>query len=634
MKCGGCVSPNRKFAGRGIKAAFWVAVFFVICGAAEGADLFRVEQQGDVYVGCEVVLSLAGKEAAISGSAYEWSFMGNAQAILLRKGGLECRFTPYDTKPITASAAAVGADGATLATAEITLSAKEFSVDIVQLEGEPFMLWDAAAKQDAPAEGIVAGQPVRFELKLAPEYKDRIQLQWDTDAATGIIEGGDGSRVTVVRSEIGEAELSAVVRGVNGIVLGRGRADFDVSVSRSKIDESNRRRTAWAQWIEAFSQWGEKKFDEALKNAEEAAKTDPDNPELADGVKAIRANHARVERARRFAAEAAALRDTEKLVDALKLYRRSYAAWPMEEAKNSIGVLEKEIDAARIKAQKMEWLRDVATSYDQENLFAEALGFYKELLALASDDSVAQRIDRIEKRLLSREQARIFIGEGRELEAKNQLQAALDKYKDSLKLETDAEVDGHARELEEAIKERKARAVSLRREAADFQKKKDNAQALLRYMESQELWPDAEADKQIAALRKIEKDPSSQDVRSSEDFGIGTRADAERFLRMGHDLYRDGKDWEALVLYRKSYAISEDGQLRDWIERVETPLKEYEAVQKANALIKDGNSLYNGGSFPEAIAKYKASLIVHPNAEVENFVAKLEDAMKKPTQSD
>jgi tetratricopeptide (TPR) repeat protein len=627
MKFSGGVSADKKFAGGGIKTAFWAVALLLLCGVAEGAGSFRVERQGDAYIGCEVLLSLAGKETAAPGVVYEWSFKGNAQAILLRKGGLECRFIPYDTKPISASATAIDANGAVLAAAEVALTAKEFRVDIVQLEAEPFMLWDAAAKKDVEAPGLVAGEPARFELKLTPEYKNRLQIRWDTDASTGITEGGDGPRITIVRNEVGDAEISVVVADANGLVLGRGGVNVGVPVSRSKIDESNRRRKAWTQWTTALSQWEAKNYGEAAQNAKAAAQTDPKNSELTDGVKAMLASHARVERAARLAAEAANLWNTGKIVDALKLCRRSYAAWPTEEVRNSIVTLEKAVDEMRVKEQAVGWLRDIATSYDQENLFADALRFYKQILVIVSDDSVAQRVDRIEKRLLSVERARALTDEGRGLEAEGRLQDALDKYKESLKLETNTEIDAHARELEEAIKERKTRAASLRKEGADLQKKNNNAQALLRYMESQALWPDAEANRRVSALKKIVEEPSSRDIRSSEDFGIGTRADAERLLRMGHDLYGEGKYREALTLYRKSYAIFADKQLKDWIERVETPLKEYEAVQKANALIKEGNSLYNGGRFSEALAKYKASLLVHPNAEVENFVKRLEDTV-------
>jgi tetratricopeptide (TPR) repeat protein len=606
-------------------------VFFAICGAAEGAGPFRVERQGDAYIGCEVLLTLAGEEAETPETVYEWSLKGSAQAILLRKGGLECRFTPYDTKPITASVTAIGAGGSVLASAEITLAAKEFSVDISRVEGSPFMLWDAAAKKDVAAAEVVAGEPAHFRLKLTPEYGDekRLRIRWDTDASTGIVRGEEEPQVTIVRNEVGEAEVSVVVRDGNGLVLGRGSASVRVPISRSKVDESNRRRRAWMQWLEALNQWEEKKFDEAAEGAKAAAQIDPENPELADEVKALLARHLRTERARRFAAEAEALRTEKKIVEALKLYRRSYAAWPLEETQKPIAALEAEINAMRVKAQEMEWLRDTATGYDQENLFADALVFYKKILTLVSDDAVAQRADRIEKRLLSMERAKALVGEGRELEAGGRLQDALDKYKESLTLEADAEISAHAGELEGAIRDRRAQAASLRREAAGLQRRRDNAQALLRYLESRALWPDAEADRQIAELEKIVGDPSSEDIRSSEDFGIGTRADAVRFRRMGHDLYTEGRYREALTHYRKSYLVSEDKQLKDWIERVEVPLREYEAVQEANALIKEGNALYNAGRFAEALAKYKASLLVHPSVEVENFVKKLESTTEK-----
>jgi tetratricopeptide (TPR) repeat protein len=627
---GGEVFPGWKFAMRGIRAVVWAAVFFAVCAVAEGAEPFRIVRQGEAYIGCEVLLSLDGKEASEPGVAYEWSFRGDAQSILLRRGGLECRFIPFDTKPITATAKAVDAGGAMLASTEMTLSAREFTVDIVQVQEAPFMLWDSTAKEDVAAEGFVAGEPVRFELKLTPEYKGKIQAWWSTDASMGIVGDADEPQITVVRNEIGDSELSVAVVDVNGLVLGRGTADVSVSVSRSKVSESNRRRKAWTQWTEALGQWEAKKFDEAVERAQEAMTTDPENLELADGVKTMLANHARVERSRKLAEEAASLRNERKFVEALKLYRRSNAAWAAEETRKAIGTLEAEIDAIRVGEQEIEWLKDVAASYDQENRFADALGFYKELLTLISDDAVAQRVDRIEKRLVSIENAGIFVKEGRELEAGGRLQEALDKYKESLKLEANAEVEGHARELEEAIKERKARAVSLRREASDLQRKRDNAQALLRYMESQVLWPDNETERRIAALKKIVGELSSQDIRSSEDFGIGTRADAARLLRTGHDLYGEGRYREALNFYRRSYAVAEDLQLKNWIERVESSLKEYEAVQKANALIKEGNSLYNGRRYSEALEKYKASLLVHPNAEVESFLKKLENTEEDP----
>jgi len=41
-------------------------------------------------------------------------------------------------------------------------------------------------------------------------------------------------------------------------------------------------------------------------------------------------------------------------------------------------------------------------------------------------------------------------------------------------------------------------------------------------------------------------------------------------------------------------------------------------------LIKEANNLYNEGNHVGALEKYKESLAIHPNAEVENFIEVLE----------
>jgi tetratricopeptide (TPR) repeat protein len=283
------------------------------------------------------------------------------------------------------------------------------------------------------------------------------------------------------------------------------------------------------------------------------------------------------------------------------------------------------IDKIRVSRQQAEWLKDTGAAYDQEGFFKEALQYYKETLALLPDEAVEQRAERIEKRLASIAQADASAEEGRKLEEGGQLLEAVEKYKTSLNFETNAELETHLRELEETIKERRTRAATLRREASDLQKKNNDADALLRYRESQALWPDPELVQRITSLEKTVKTSSEQVVRSPEDFGIGTQADATRLLQEGHSLYKEGKYRDSLEIYRKSYAISKDQRLADWISRVEASLKEYESVLQANVLIKEANNLYDEGSYADALRKYKESLAIHSNTEVENFIKLLED---------
>jgi tetratricopeptide (TPR) repeat protein len=601
--------------------------FFATGAAAEGAEAFRIEQKEEAYIGCEVILSLAGDVVEAPGASFEWSFEGNVKPILLRRGGLECRFTPSDTEPIFASVTAVDAEGGALTSADVSLTPKEFVVDILMIEPEPFMLWDANAKQEVIADGLIAGEPVKFDLRLVPEYAKEIRCRWGADAATSIRGEEDERQVTIARNEIGDAELSVVVTDVNGIVLGRGSKNVSVPIPRARVEESIRRKSAWNQWLEALSLWDAKNFDDAMENAVAAADEDPETFEIAEGLKTMSGNFARVERSRKLTSDAAALQNEQKLVEALRIYRRAHATWTLSETETVIKYLEAEVDKMRLVRQQAEWLKDTAAAYDQEGFFEDALKYYKETLALQADDAVSQRAERIEKRLASIAQANAFANEGRALEASGRLLEALEQYRESLKLENDSELEAHAVELDDTIKERRNRAAALRREATDLERKNNDAEALLRYKESQALWPDADLEKRIADLEKTVTNASLQAVRSAEDFGIGTHADAMRLLQEGHTLYKGGKYRESLEVYRKSYAISKDQRLADWISRVETSLKEYESALQANVLIKEANNLYNEGNYLKALEKYKESLVIHSNPEVESFTKLIENNM-------
>lgn len=603
-----------------------VVVATLFARHAEGTVSFYIEQEGAAYIGTEVVLLLGGNAATARDASFEWSFDGNARPILFRRGGLESQITPIDTEPITAFVSAFDANGDLLASASLTLEASEFSVEIVMVEPEPFMLWDANAQQDVAADGLIAGVPFQLEVRLTPDYSRVFHCTWTTDAATAIRAGRNEQRVTVVRNDIGDAEVSVVVRNADGLVLGRGARDVNVPITRSRIYESNRRRTAWNQWQEAQSQWAARNFDEAMASATAASETDPETREIMDGFEAMRANHNRVLRSRQFIAEAVSLHGEQNLAEALRIYRRAYAAWPLSETQASIRALESEIDKMRIRAQQVEWLRDTAAAYDQEGLFAEALRYYRATLELQPDDeAVAQRAERIEYRLASIAQATALLEEGRALEAAGRLVEAVEKYNASLSFESNAALEAHARDLEATIGERMTQAAALRTEATNLLGGDNDAEALLRFRESYLLWPDEELGLLIAELEQTVTEPAEQVIRAAVDFGIGTQADAARLLQEGHALYRDGRYREALEIYRKSFAISSDARLGDWIRMVETSLEEYDAVLRANALIKEANNLYSEGDHAAAIEKYRESLAIHFNAEVENFIRMLEE---------
>jgi len=372
--------------------------------------------------------------------------------------------------------------------------------------------------------------------------------------------------------------------------------------------------------MDAQSQWDAKNFGEALATAEEANAIDPDTIEITDGLNTMRANYTRVQRSRNFIAEAVSLHGEQDLEEALRHYRRAYAAWPLVETGTSIRALEMEIDQIRVRMQRAEWLRDTAVAFDQENRFADALRYYRETLALQFDEAVSQRADRIEMRLASIAQATDLITEGRDLEARGLFQEAIERYRESLTFEPSQTLELHVSELEETIRARMSQAAILRTEATQLQNNNNDAEALLRFRESHALWPNPELEVIIASLEQTVTETAQVAPRTPEDFGIGTQADAARLLQEGHALYMDGRYREALDIYRKSYAISNDPRLANWISSIETTLNELDAIHQANALVRAANDLYIAGDHLGALEKYRESLTIHHNAEVENFI--------------
>ena len=110
------------------------------------------------------------------------------------------------------------------------------------------------------------------------------------------------------------------------------------------------------------------------------------------------------------------------------------------------------------------------------------------------------------------------------------------------------------------------------------------------------------------------------EIRSAEDFGIGTKIDAQRISSAADELYAQGKIDEALKLYKKAQSISSSEEMKKWVTRLENVIKERNAVSAANKMISRANALYNEGKIQEALEVYRESLKTHKNAEIEAFI--------------
>ena len=601
-----------------------ISVACVFSSAASAAEL-QIVQGEDAYVGQEIVLSLQGSLLS-QRPLFEWSVSGDVKSVLLRNGGAECAFTPINTSVIDIEAVAKNNDGQLLATAKLGLTPRYFEVGIEKLEEEePLMLWDIQAKEDRPTTELASNRPIRFEAGLTPSYGGELRYAWTSDASTSIL-SSDVSQTTITRSEIGDSELSVQVFNAAGILLGRASRIVSVTVPSSRIEDSARHKAGWMDWLEAQSQWTQSRYSEGMELARRAASKVPEDPDIAEGVKVMSANYDRVLRALELQKKGVEQRGKKLLSDALKTFRRARVVWPMPESESSIKELEEAIDSLRVRNQKAEWLKDTAAAYDQEGQIQDALEYYNQSQALVPSQAVEERISRISRRLALIAEADKLAGTGSSFERKGKLVEAIESYKASLEHNPDGALAQHVKELEEIVGQRKRQAAALLREGGELQRKKQEPEALLRYRESMVMWPSPEAQKRIDALERTVRLPGSADIRAPENFGIGTKSDATRFLIAGNKLYGEKRYREALVQYRKSYAISQDQILSELIRKLETSLDEYEAIQAANKLIKEANLLYNQGHIREAAAKYRESLAAHTNAEVEAFLKHIESA--------
>ena len=213
-----------------------------------------------------------------------------------------------------------------------------------------------------------------------------------------------------------------------------------------------------------------------------------------------------------------------------------------------------------------------------------------------------------------------YANEGNTLEREGKLQEAHDHYVASVMSNPDATLRQHIEELQSVISRRERQSNALYREGQEFQRKNKLQEALTRYHESVNLWENDNARQRIQLLSKNRGLAPDEKLRGPEDFGIGTKADAQKIIKSADELLAEGKAEEALELYRKALRISPNPELQKWAARLFDVVKENNAVEAANKQIKEANALYKSGKVKEALELYKQSLTTHKNAEIEEFL--------------
>ena len=584
-----------------------------------------IQMEGDAHVGEQAVMSVEASQIP-SGGSVEWSVTPtsgkNPSRFSVRAGGRECTFTPLDTDPVRVEAVFVDRDGEIVSTAERLVTPEEFTVNISVVVDEPITLWDSARRADyaLSPDVLMAGKPVRLRASLSPKFSGKFSLQWNGDAAT-VLTSQDNSDIFIRRASTGKSEITVTAFNSQGVKLGSGENTVVITLPVSTFEESSMEREAWQVWQKAQELWEAKNYAEAVQLAGHAITLSPRDSEISDGLQSMNANYSRYSKAQKLRTDAETFTESGRLDDALKNLRIAQVIWPLDDGERIIKAAEERVEKQRKLQQEANWLRDTASAYDNENLYEEALEYYAKSIALVSNDAVIDRMNRIRNRLTLIADADRYAGEGNSLEREGKLQEALNHYAASIQSNPDATLRQHIEELQSVISRRERQANALNREGDDLMKRNQNQEALLRFTESLKVWPTDRAKQRLQQLNRIKLPPDAV-IRGPEDFGIGTRTDAQKIIQEADSLYAEGDIDQAAALYKKAQRISPSDEMQRWITRLDAVIKERDAVNAANRQIAEANALFKAGKVKEALYLYRESLKTHRNAEIEEFIRK------------
>lgn len=584
-----------------------------------------INMNGDAHVGEQAVMSVTSSQVP-SGGSVEWSVTPttgkNPARISLRGGGLECAFTPLDTEPVRVVASFADRNGDIVSTSERLVTPKEFTIDISVVVEKPIMLWDSVKRSDysLSPDILLANSPVKLRASLNPPFRGQHSFKWNADAATALT-SGDKDEVFIRRGSTGTSEISVTAFNSQGIKLGSGENTVTITLPVSSYEESSMERDAWQAWKKAQELWDSGSYSEAVQLAGHAVTLSPRDSEISDGLRAMNANFARYTKAQKLRADSENFTEAGRFDDALKNLRIAQIIWPLDDGERTIKAAEERAEQHRKLVQQANWLRDTASAYDNENMYEDALEYYAKSIAIVSNDAVIDRMNRIRNRLTLIADADRYAGEGNTLEREGKLQEALNHYAASVQSNPDATLRQHIEELQSVISRRERQANALNREGDDLMKRNQNQEALKRFTESMNVWPTDRAKQRLQQLSRV-KLPAGTVIRGPEDFGIGTRIDAQKIIQEADSLYAEGDIDEAAALYRKAQRIAPSDEMQKWVARLDAALKERDAVNAANKQIAEANALFKAGKTKEALELYRDSLKTHKNAEVENFIRK------------
>jgi tetratricopeptide (TPR) repeat protein len=270
---------------------------------------------------------LVGEEVTVSirdfpvhdGVDFRWDPLP-AQAKLVRVGERSLTFYPTQAVAVPVRVTAVGnaggKTGGDLGVARLEVPARPYAVTVENrgLVEMPAVIW-REGEGPVAAEGVAVGQHVRLRAGVGPTPgHPPLAFAWSLCPGARASGGEDSREISVSRQEVGPCEATVEARDSRGLLLGRGRGDFTVSVSQQDLDAAvaNARETDRLTAASGEA-WTAGDVERAMASAGKAVRLSPKNGAALAALDRIAREKARLDGYLAKAGQALAADDFEEV---------------------------------------------------------------------------------------------------------------------------------------------------------------------------------------------------------------------------------------------------------------------------------------------------------------------------------
>lgn len=240
---------------------------------------------------------------------------GNAKHLTTSKDNRERTFYLKDEKPAEIQVnARVPFGGDDLGEARASVTARKYAVTVSapKVQGPPPRVWKEGVGLVTVDKAIAVDQIVEFSVALQPAaLSGPVKYQWKVESGPCRVSNPSSSVARVTASAAGTCELSVTVRDRNDVDLGVGQGSFSASVTQEAIRQGEQKAQAGSEAQKLVQNAPAKvrkgDYDGAIKDAEEAARLEPENTAakaLADKLRKEKERiHAQLDKTRKFMEE-------------------------------------------------------------------------------------------------------------------------------------------------------------------------------------------------------------------------------------------------------------------------------------------------------------------------------------------